>query len=296
MIGPGQLTVRAGWLAGALQEISVHLERPPAARLFIGQTPGVVVKTVPYLYALCGEAQRAVAARALAVAAGEPARAADDRPLWIECLHEHLWRLLLDWPAAIGEAPEREVFAAWRNQRHGDRLIQETRYLIDNVLQPMSEKCLAALVDRDTPAAAVPRLDPAGWLAAWRSGVLPVPVRPRSLAAAYRARLAEVATAFAALLAEHPYPLAAAGGDGWGVAQAPTARGVLTHGVRLAAGRVADYRVWAPTDAYFADAAALSSLLADVACPTRDMAEYRLTQAVLALDPCVPHVVELQDA
>ena len=102
--------------------------------------------------------------------------------------------------------------------------------------------------------------------------------------------------AAAALAAFLPYPIAVAGGDGWGAAQINTARGVLTHAVHLDAGKVTEYRVWAPTDAFFADAAALSGLLAGRSFAAPDEARRALDQAILALDPCVPYVLELNDA
>jgi coenzyme F420-reducing hydrogenase alpha subunit len=93
-----------------------------------------------------------------------------------------------------------------------------------------------------------------------------------------------------------PYPVAAAGGGGWGVAQTITARGILTHGVRLAAGRVADYQIWAPTDCLFADAGMLPGLLDAPPLNSVNAARQLLDQAILALDPCVPYVVELKYA
>jgi hypothetical protein len=75
-----------------------------------------------------------------------------------------------------------------------------------------------------------------------------------------------------------------------------TARGVLTHAVHVVEGVVANYRVQAPTDNYFADATALSSLLANLQFASLDQARRVLNQAVLALDPCVPYVAEVVDA
>ena len=66
--------------------------------------------------------------------------------------------------------------------------------------------------------------------------------------------------------------------------------------VQLDAGKVAKYRVWAPTDAFFADAVALSGLLAGRQFAAPDEARRALDQAILALDPCVPYVLELNDA
>ena len=65
MNGPGLLTVRALLEHGRLRDIDVILKRPSVTRLFIGQLPDAVVKTVPYLFTLCAHAQRAAAQAAL---------------------------------------------------------------------------------------------------------------------------------------------------------------------------------------------------------------------------------------
>ncbi|HSN64050.1 MAG TPA: hypothetical protein VLS26_07715, partial [Azonexus sp.] len=68
------------------------------------------------------------------------------------------------------------------------------------------------------------------------------------------------------------------------------------HAVHLDTGKVAGYRLWAPTDVFFADAAALSGLLDGQRFASADEARRALDQAILALDPCVPYVLELNDA
>ena len=93
-----------------------------------------------------------------------------------------------------------------------------------------------------------------------------------------------------------PFPIAVAGGNGWGVGQSATARGILTHAVHIVDGKVARYRVWAPTDLHFADDSALSALLAGRQFSSKNAAAQALDQAILALDPCLPYTVELNDA
>jgi len=296
----GLLTVRAHFRAPRIDELAVQLVRPPVTRLFIGQNPEVVVKTVPYLYTLCAHAQRAAAQAALACAADEARRAVDDGELWIEFLHENLWRLLLDWPQALGLSPAHEAFATWRAARQGPNRVAETQTLLAGVVHELAARSLEKLGGNDPAAApaALSALDPEPWLAYWQgsSGVLPSPHLPLSVGAAYRARLADVRTAAAALAANQAYPVAAAGGGGWGVGQTQTARGVLTHAVHVEAGKVRNYRVWSPTDCHFADAGALAGLLAGQSFATAAAARHALEQAVLALDPCLPHVVEWNDA
>ena len=77
---------------------------------------------------------------------------------------------------------------------------------------------------------------------------------------------------------------------------AQTARGRLTHAVHVVEGRVARYRVQAPTDGFFADATALAALLANRRFVGLDQARQALEQAILALDPCLPYTLEVHDA
>jgi uptake hydrogenase large subunit len=310
VISAGSLTVRATLAAGRLGNLDVDLRRPAVTQIFHGRAPETVVRTVPCLYAICAHAQKAAAQAALAVAADDERPAADDAALWVELLHENLWRLLLDWPPALGLPPEKEAFIAWRATRFGGNCADETKGLLANAFSGLAEKCLVKLVDRageETPrggdtqlhaTGVPPPLNPGEWLAGWREAgaAQPAPIVPSSIRTAYQGRVAEVERAAAALAAGAPYPIAVAGGDGWGVAQTATARGVLTHAVQLAAGKVARYRVWAPTDAFFADAVALSGLLAGRQFASPDEARQALDQAILALDPCVPYVLELNDA
>ena len=299
MTTAGLLTVRADFGEGRLSHIDVDLRRPLVTQLFIGQSPEAVVRTVPCLYTICAQAQRAVALAALAAAAGEAPQPADAAGLWIEMLHENLWRLFLDWPPALGLPPEQAAFVTWRATRQGASCAEATGRLLTDVLHGLAEKCLARLVDRNSDVPCAPAaLTTDEWLAGWRESVdfQPAMSSPPSIRAAYRGRIAEVERATRALAGGAPYPLAAAGGNGWGVARTVTARGMLTHAVRLEAGTVTRYRVAAPTDAFFADAGALSRLLDGRCFASSIQAKQAINLAVLALDPCVPYVLEVNDA
>ena len=230
---------------------------------------------------------------------GAAADVPDARALWLEFLHENLWRLLLDWPMALGLPPAKDEFVTWRAQRSAENCLPLTRALVDEVVQPLVKNCLKKLVDRNQPVPGnLPALTPEAWLAFWRGQASAAPVlqRPASLALALRQRLAEVTAAADALAAEAPYPCAAAGADGWGIGQALTARGVLTHAVQLEAGQVKKYQVRAPTDCHFADASALQALSTGQDFSTLVDAQAALKLAVLALDPCLPYEVELSHA
>jgi coenzyme F420-reducing hydrogenase alpha subunit len=87
-----------------------------------------------------------------------------------------------------------------------------------------------------------------------------------------------------------------AGEDGLGVAQIRTARGILTHAAELAGGVVSRYQIWAPTDMFFQNETVLSVLLAGQTWGNLDQMRQGVNQAILALDPCLPYVMELNDA
>ena len=299
MSSAGLLNVRAVLAHGQCSLLAVTLIRPPVAKVFVGQVPEAVVKAIPYLYTLCAHAQRAAAQAACAAALGEERRPVDDAALWVEMLHENFWRLLLDWPKALGLEPAQDAFVAWRAARMGEGCLLATQKLWRETLSELAEKCLEKLVDRDSLAPHLaPSLDADSWLAYWQgSSEHALAIRPPlSVKVAYRARLAEVAVAIAALAEGTPYPIAVAGSNGWGVGQSATARGVLTHAVHIVDGKVARYRVWAPTDLHFADDSALSALLAGRQFSSKNVAAQALDQAILALDPCLPYSVELNDA
>jgi hypothetical protein len=297
----GTLSIRAAYVDGAVQVAAVSLQRPPLTRLFVGRDPRLAVRMLPHLYALCSQAQRASALAALAAAEGAPAgnhaasrSAMDDHLLWLERLHEHFWRLLLDWPAACGLAPAHAEFAAWRAARQQGDEVAATQRLIADSLRPRVEKCLALLVDREPAVPPLAQPDPAAWLP-WLRGASAAPppaAFPGSIAAAFRARVAEVEAAATALADGAPYPVFAAGGDGFGVAQSLTARGLLTHALVVDGAEVARYHLLAPTDASFADAGPLAALLAGQVFATPVAARQALETAILALDPCLPHTVE----
>ncbi|HZX31450.1 MAG TPA: hypothetical protein VFF03_08875 [Rhodocyclaceae bacterium] len=311
----GSLAVSARYVRGALDGLEVRLERPSVTRLFLGQTPEFVARTVPCLYTLCAKAQGAACRAALAAAQGEQAPWEDSAILWIESLHEHFWRLLLDWPLALGLPQAKEAFVTWRAARSGAQVGPATAALLENTLlglpaavwreeggsaaeHSLAGRCLARLEHIEESAKFDPSPLTAGdWLAYWRDGRSDAPSvgHRASIGVAWLARLREAVDAALALEAGAPYPMAMAGDDGWGIGQAITARGILTHGVRIEDGRVAAYRVWAPTDRHFADAACLAALLQERTWPDLERAQQALEQAVLALDPCLPYTVKVDN-
>jgi len=85
-------------------------------------------------------------------------------------------------------------------------------------------------------------------------------------------------------------------GAGLGLGWVDSARGILLHRVRLASGRVSDYRIVAPTDWNFHPHGALTAALEGARVPDRACALALATRVVRALDPCVPGPIEFDDA
>jgi hypothetical protein len=267
MITAGELFIQADCRQGEVK-IRVRLERPAVARLFVGLSGAQALAAVPLVYTLCGKAQQAAAAAALAVAAHHPPPEVDDRALWQEYLHAGLWRLCLDWPVALArplaaQAAARSAFARWHRQTQTS----------PTAFAEATENILRELADS-------------------------IDAEPSPLYALYETRLAQAREAWRAWAENTPYPLCARGGKGVGAGRTQTARGMLIHGLRLCAGRIAAYHVRTPTDRHFADATHLTAQFNALRTASRsDNARLRqiLECATLALDPCVPHRIEWQE-
>jgi hypothetical protein len=71
------------------------------------------------LFAVCGGAQRAAAVSALAAAGATDVDAdavRDTNGVALETIQEHIWRLLIDWPQAMGGVPNATPVAAVRHR------------------------------------------------------------------------------------------------------------------------------------------------------------------------------------
>jgi Ni,Fe-hydrogenase I large subunit len=102
----GELNVRLAWDGRDVRGVSIVSTRPFAAtRVLRGMAPAEATATVARLFGVCGIAQETAAASALDAASGvDPAAAvhAGTVPVELEAIQEYLWRLLLDWPQAMG--------------------------------------------------------------------------------------------------------------------------------------------------------------------------------------------------
>jgi hypothetical protein len=110
MTREGELIVRLPWDGRRVHAPTVSSTRPlVAARMFAGSTAAQVIAMIPLLFSICGGAQRAAASAALAAAGAEGivGKTAEERGVVLETVQEYFWRLLIDWPQAMG----RQTFA-----------------------------------------------------------------------------------------------------------------------------------------------------------------------------------------
>ncbi|THF65334.1 nickel-dependent hydrogenase large subunit [Pseudothauera rhizosphaerae] len=112
----GELLIAAEWDGLGVTRAAARNSRPHAAKLLIGRSVDEALALVPALFTLCGKAQGLTARAAVAAARAEPApdepaRIAAERAIAAEAAQEHLWRLLLDWPALFDHEPRRARFA-----------------------------------------------------------------------------------------------------------------------------------------------------------------------------------------
>jgi len=106
----GKLTISLDTDSGCVSRVHIDSSRPVyAARMFQGKSIREVQKTLPLLFSICGTAQAYAGVQAIEQARGVQVKAATDAVrgslVRMETLREHLWRILLDWPAFLGELP-----------------------------------------------------------------------------------------------------------------------------------------------------------------------------------------------
>lgn len=277
------LAIQVGWNAeqGFLMPPSIALHRPDTSALLTACPPLRLPETLFRVHTLCGHAQACAGILALK-ALGFDHEPPPSHALWAEFLHERFWRFCLDWPRALGHSPHTDAFARWRAARNTPELPAETHRLAA-MLALHHEKTLDAL----------PALDPT---------VPPLngPLPADSIRTAYARNWQGLHTAIAAFTQNRPYPMACTTTLSEGLlhvhAHVLTARGTLTHRLVAQEGRLCDYRIVAPTDKHFANPTALTRLLEGQGrVPDAEKAKQILNWAVLALDPCVPYTLRLEE-
>lgn len=101
--------------------VEVKSTRPQVCQLFKGKAPASVVQLVPALFSLCGSAQGTAAEAAVAAACNVDLtrKLTLERAVACEVMQEHCWRLLLDWPKALGLAQLQGDFVRWHAMLRG---------------------------------------------------------------------------------------------------------------------------------------------------------------------------------
>jgi hypothetical protein len=117
----GSIDIEIAWDGARISAVALANTRPAAARLLAGRSPQEALALAPRLFSLCRHGQTTAAWLALGAAEGRApsdlSRA--DTALAAEAAQEHLWRLLLDWPALLGWEASLDQFAAWHRRLGG---------------------------------------------------------------------------------------------------------------------------------------------------------------------------------
>lgn len=296
------------WLhcaAGRVVDVALGTGARARATAVLGRSaPGAAPALARRLFPVCGLAHAAALGRALAMArsteADDDTRAA--RQVLAEAAAAHVWRVCIDWPAALGlpprPAPVRRARAALAEVTGGDAdgggaalaALLDDQNLFGDGPESHAAQLVAALGPLADLALDPPAPEPGGsgalFAADARFDPLPVPqdarLTDRIAAILARARATRAALTGAAPvppIAAHPFP-------GGALAVAQTARGPLAYRVTLGAGRIDRLHLVAPTDLVLAQGGALRRGLAQIAGGDIGVIARRARALVAAFDPC----------
>jgi coenzyme F420-reducing hydrogenase alpha subunit len=104
----GRLLIELAREGGRVGGVRIRSTRPvQVARVFAAKTPDAVLQLLPLLYSICAVAQAQAAQtaceRALGITPLRGVRLARELLVCLETAREHLWRILIDWPAFVDE-------------------------------------------------------------------------------------------------------------------------------------------------------------------------------------------------
>jgi uptake hydrogenase large subunit len=324
------LDIQVGWHEGMIRSLRIKSARPQTSQLLAGLDASGVLALLGRLYAVCGQAQRVCAEFALAAAGGAPVDAGQrqrhGRAVASEAIIEHLWRLLLDWPKALGIPPQNADFkrcygrigaqaACWPAELRATLELDWLGLPVEE-LAAFADLATYARWQRDSHAPfavlfaclgaedAAARVHPGTTLAtesecalaacAEHPWLAALGADGRWLEAHVAARLVGLATLLAALAAGAATPVemdAESPQPGRGVALVATARGMLEHDVTLTSGRVERYAITTPTDCNFAPNGPFAARLRGLAAQDPASAQRAAALWALAFDPCVAYAV-----
>lgn len=220
---------------------TVACERPDVVAVLRGRLADEAVQLVPLIYSLCGQAQGIAARLALAAARGQGTAAHADGRAAAEAMREHAWKLLVDWPKALGAAADEALFVRVAKSVPGEGAAMAAEVRAKPVL---AGACDALLAER---------------IAARRAELL---------------QLLEGRPTPAGSVAAEPLEA------GRGMATVMTARGELRHEIALDGDRIAGYVIEAPTDRLFGPESPLPALLRGRPIADAEAAAARLVMAL----------------
>ncbi|MFG1373316.1 nickel-dependent hydrogenase large subunit [Xanthobacter oligotrophicus] len=287
---------------------------PDPAQALVGRTPQEAARLAPLVFNLCGAAHGLAAAAAL----GLPTTA-DEAAMARETVRDHALAMLHAWPEALGEAPDRAALGLLarpgRTEDFATALVGQGADLssfspaeLDAWLQeaPTATARLLARLRRD--------IDPAegrAWLPELTAQDVAAALGPAPASGAGQlretgalGRVAHTPLVAALLAGEGPSlfvrllarlvdclaalkPEVVSSADlpsGLGIA--PAARGLLGHGARVEAGRVAAYRILSPSAWNLAPGGLLERAFAALTPGPRT--RWLAPLLVSAINPCVP--------
>lgn len=112
----GRLNIQLRTTKGAADTVSIESTRPVfASRVLHGKSVAESQQIIPLLFNICANAQACAGVRACEQALGVKVAAQTERLrdelVNMETLREHLWRILLDWPAFTGGEADKQGMA-----------------------------------------------------------------------------------------------------------------------------------------------------------------------------------------
>jgi hypothetical protein len=215
-----------------------------------------------------------------------------ERAALIEMTFEHICRLFLDWPLAIGQPALPAQAMAWRR-----RLQEPAGTLLDREIDAVKLHARTLLAAAPTTAGVRQRLQRrVRQTVACLTAVKLEPGRPGKICQLVTPH-AKPATATPGAQRANDTP----GEDGWlGEGRSFTARGELIHRVRLghdALGSevVSAWTIDAPTDRLFAANGPVAQVMARLETDGRESLERLARLVVLSFDPCVQSNIEIRE-
>jgi coenzyme F420-reducing hydrogenase alpha subunit len=265
-------------------------------RTFVGKPSETVAASVGLLFSLCGQAQRAASLGALETAMGlsvaERVLRTRAQAVRAEAIREAVLRSNPDFGSPVREVAQlahriaeaaKPAFAL--GSENGTDLSGDLKAL-DDLAGPLIGMPTGMPSDHGVAELTPDSLADAGLLPDGLddSGLAKTP----TIHGAPRRTRGAIPSGGAPL---YPYR---AGALGWGIATVQTARGLLTHAVRVSDGVVAAYRITAPTEWNFHTKGVVAKALETLPADTDWAAGAR--SIVDAIDPCVEAHIRLEES